>query len=79
MLLDALDMGSSRTMDKFATALAPHVLAVHIHQIPNRFLVPISMYAKMELDGTFSVVPKPFKQCLIVMAFEPTVNLYVPI
>ncbi|ETL47057.1 hypothetical protein L916_03158, partial [Phytophthora nicotianae] len=29
--------------------------------------------------GTFSVVPKPFKQCLIVMAFEPTVNLYVPI
>ncbi|ETI53790.1 hypothetical protein F443_03313 [Phytophthora nicotianae P1569] len=72
MLLDALDMGSSRTMDKFATALAPHVLAVHIHQIPNRFSVPIS-------NGTFSVVPKPFKQCLIVMAFEPTVNLYVPI
>ncbi|EGZ27034.1 hypothetical protein PHYSODRAFT_419301, partial [Phytophthora sojae] len=30
------------------------------------------------IDGTFAVVPKPFSQCLIVMAFEPSVDLYVP-
>lgn len=41
----------------------------------------ILRYPKITLfiDGTFSVVPKPFSQCLIVMAFEPAVNLYVPI
>jgi cell shape-determining protein MreD len=38
-------------------------------------------YPKITLfiDGTFSVVPKPFSQCLIVMAFELAVNVYVPI
>ncbi|EGZ18329.1 hypothetical protein PHYSODRAFT_332150 [Phytophthora sojae] len=38
-------------------------------------------YPKITLfiDGTFAVVPKPFSQCLIVMAFEPSVDLYVPV
>ncbi|ETO79325.1 hypothetical protein F444_05956 [Phytophthora nicotianae P1976] len=41
----------------------------------------IQRYPKITLfiDGTFSVVTKPFSQCLIVMAFEPAINLYVPI
>jgi hypothetical protein len=31
------------------------------------------------LDGTFHSVPKPFTQCLILMAFDDETNLYVPI
>ncbi|ETK73572.1 hypothetical protein L915_19514, partial [Phytophthora nicotianae] len=41
----------------------------------------ILRYPKITLfmDGTFSVVSKPFSQCLIVMAYEPAVDLYLPI
>ena len=31
------------------------------------------------IDATFSVAPKPFYQCLVVMIFEETLQIYIPI
>jgi hypothetical protein len=31
------------------------------------------------IDGTFKICPKPYYQVIIVMAYEPNVDLYVPI
>ena len=31
------------------------------------------------IDATFSIVPKPFYQCLVVMIFEETLQIYLPI
>ena len=31
------------------------------------------------IDATFSVAPKPFYQCLIVMIFYETLQIYIPI
>jgi hypothetical protein len=31
------------------------------------------------VDGTFQCVPKGFYQCLILMIFDPTSQLYVPV
>jgi hypothetical protein len=30
------------------------------------------------IDGTFCIVPRDFYQCVVIMAFDPTVALYVP-
>lgn len=30
------------------------------------------------IDGTFKISPNPFKQCLIIMAFDNSTNLFVP-
>jgi hypothetical protein len=44
-------------------------------------LLPILKRRKIAcfIDGTFRTVPKAFRQCLIVMAFDDEVDLYVPI
>ena len=31
------------------------------------------------IDATFTVVPNPFYQCLVVMIFEETLQIYIPI
>ncbi len=31
------------------------------------------------IDATFSIAPKPFYQCLVVMIFEETLQIYLPI
>ena len=31
------------------------------------------------IDATFNVAPKPFYQCLVVMIFEETLQIYIPI
>lgn len=33
----------------------------------------------MYVDATFSIVPHPFYQCLIIMIWEPTLSIYVPV
>ncbi|KAJ0399314.1 hypothetical protein P43SY_000153 [Pythium insidiosum] len=44
-------------------------------------LIRILSYPKITLfiDGTFKMVPKGFSQCVIVMAFDPATDMYVPI
>ena len=31
------------------------------------------------IDATFAIAPKPFYQCLVVMSFEETLQIYIPI
>ncbi|ETN03634.1 hypothetical protein PPTG_23761 [Phytophthora nicotianae INRA-310] len=44
-------------------------------------LLRILRYPQLTLfiDGTFSVVPKGFSQCLIAMVYDPSVDVYVPL
>lgn len=37
------------------------------------------MHIRILIDGTFSCVPSPFKQCVIVMMFDDETNLFIPI
>lgn len=43
-------------------------------------LVRLLRYPKISVfvDGTFKVVPRPFTQCLIVMVYDASVDVYVP-
>ena len=34
---------------------------------------------QLYIDSTFNIVPDPFYQCLIVMAFDETLGVYVPV
>ena len=34
---------------------------------------------QLYIDGTFKIVPNPFYQCLIIMAFDETLGVYVPV
>jgi hypothetical protein len=38
----------------------------------------LRMDTQIFVDATFRVTPAPFSQCLIIMAFDPSTNLYVP-
>lgn len=31
------------------------------------------------VDATFGCVPKPFKQCLILMVYDPSLKIYIPV
>ena len=39
----------------------------------------LSNAKSLYIDATFSIAPKPFYQCLVVMVFEETLQLYLPI
>lgn len=38
----------------------------------------LRMNREVFIDATFRITPAPFAQCLIVMAYDPTTNTYVP-
>ena len=39
----------------------------------------LSNAKSLYIDATFSIAPKPFYQCLVVMIFEETLQIYLPI
>ena len=57
-----------------------------IHGIYHRILIWASDFGlallrhkgQVFIDGTFRIVPTQFSQCVIVLAFDPSTNLYVP-
>ena len=36
-------------------------------------------WVQLYIDGTFKIVPDPFYQCLIIMTFDNTLGVYVPV
>ena len=41
--------------------------------------VPSLFRVEFLFDATFSIVPAPFKQCLIAMVFDVALKIYVPV
>ena len=37
------------------------------------------MQVQMWVDGTFSCVPKPFYQCMIILVFDDVLEIYIPV
>ena len=46
---------------------------------PDLFGSLLGKGVQLNIDGKFKIVPDPFYQCLIIMAFDETLGAYVPV